>query len=82
MRGHGENTALRVLLDEAGMTNAGLGRAVEEPYDGLTCCGTLEGTVCTIVELSGQDMRRRKLLLGSVFSAAAFAEPALFALTV
>ncbi|MGH3875396.1 MAG: hypothetical protein ACRDSR_28535, partial [Pseudonocardiaceae bacterium] len=42
----------------------------------------LEGTVCTIVELSGQDMRRRKLLLGSVFSAAAFAEPALFALTV
>ncbi|MGH8922620.1 MAG: transcriptional regulator, partial [Actinomycetes bacterium] len=104
MRGHGENAALRVLLDEAGMTNAGLGRAVvaagakagihvgtgttsvrrmlegsqprwpvprlvavvlsqrlrrevgvtecgfadrapagEDPYDGLTCCGTLEG---------------------------------------
>ncbi|MCA1671587.1 MAG: hypothetical protein LC799_05100, partial [Actinobacteria bacterium] len=34
------------------------------------------------VELSGRDMRRRKLLLGSVFSAATFAEPALFALTV
>ncbi|MGH3838703.1 MAG: hypothetical protein ACRDSF_23870 [Pseudonocardiaceae bacterium] len=143
MSSHGKNTALQVLLDETGMTNAGLGRAVvaagakegihvgtgttsvrrmlegtqprwpvprlvatvlsqrlrrevsvtecgfadrapagEDPYDGLTCSGTLEGTVRTIVELSGQDMRRRKLLLGSVFSAAAFAEPALFALTV
>ncbi len=54
----------------------------EDPYDGLRCSGTLEGTVRTVVELSGRDMRRRKLLLGSVFSAAAFAEPALFALTV
>ncbi len=143
MSSDGKNTALRVLLDEAGMTNAGLGRAVvaagakegihvgtnttsvrrmlegsqprwpvprlvaavlsqrlrrevsvtecgfadrapagEDPHDGLSCSGTLEGTVRTVVELSGQDMRRRKLLLGSVFSAAAFAEPALFALTV
>jgi hypothetical protein len=32
--------------------------------------------------LSGQDMNRRKFLLGSSFSAAAFSEPALFALTV
>ncbi|MGH3838118.1 MAG: hypothetical protein ACRDSF_20845, partial [Pseudonocardiaceae bacterium] len=54
----------------------------EDPYDGLRCSGTLEGTVRTVVELSGRDMRRRKLLLGSVFSAAAFAEPALFALTI
>ncbi|MGH3721829.1 MAG: hypothetical protein ACRDRI_23885 [Pseudonocardiaceae bacterium] len=54
----------------------------EDPYDGLRCSGTLEGTVRTVVELSGRDMRRRKLLLGSVFSAAAFAEPVLFALTV
>ena len=54
----------------------------EDPDDGLTGAGTLEGTVRTVVELSGRDMRRRKLLLGSVFSAAAFAEPALFALTV
>jgi len=36
----------------------------EDPYDGLRCSGTLEGTVSTVVELSGQDMRRRKLLLG------------------
>jgi hypothetical protein len=45
----------------------------EDPDDGLTGAGTLEGTVRTVVELSGRDMRRRKLLLGSVFSAAAFA---------
>ncbi|MGH3931649.1 MAG: hypothetical protein ACRDTF_16945 [Pseudonocardiaceae bacterium] len=141
MSGQDKNTALRVLLDEAEMSNAGLGRAVvaagaregihlgtdttsvrrmldgsqpywpvprlvaevlsrrlrrevtisdcgfldrtppeEDRYDGLTCSGTLEGTIRTVVELSGRDMRRRKLLLGSVFSAAAFAEPALFAL--
>ncbi|MGH4019176.1 MAG: hypothetical protein ACRDT0_08055 [Pseudonocardiaceae bacterium] len=56
--------------------------AGEDPYDGLCCSGTLEGTVRTVVELSGRDMRRRRFLLGSAFSAAAFAEPALFALTV
>jgi len=143
MNGHGKNTALRGLLDEAEMSNVALGRAVvaagaregkhlgtnttsvkrmldgcqprwpaprlvagvlsqrlqrevsvtecgfadcappeEDPYDGLRCAGTLEGTVRTVVELSGRDMRRRKLLLGSVFSAAAFAEPVLFALTI
>ncbi len=31
----------------------------EDSYDGLRCSGTLEGTVRTIVELSGRDMRRR-----------------------
>ncbi|MGH3913994.1 MAG: hypothetical protein ACRDTC_11395, partial [Pseudonocardiaceae bacterium] len=54
----------------------------EDPYDGLRCCGTLDGTVRTVVELSGRDMRRRKLLLGSVFSVAAFSEPTLYALLV
>jgi hypothetical protein len=69
-----------VSVSECGFADcASLG---EDPYDGLRCSGTLEGTVRTIVELSGRDMRRRKLLLGSVFSATAFAEPALFALTV
>ncbi|MGH3832996.1 MAG: hypothetical protein ACRDRS_21580 [Pseudonocardiaceae bacterium] len=137
------NNALRVLVDEAGLSHTGLARAVvalgaaeeaqvgtnttsvrrmlegaqprwpvprlvaqvlsrrlcrevsvtecgfadrapvaEDPYDGLRCSGTLDGTLRTVVELSGQDMRRRKLLVGSVFSAGAFAEPALFALTV
>ncbi len=54
----------------------------EDPYAGLRCACPLEGTVRTIIELSGRDMRRRKLLLGSAFSAAAFTEPALFAMTI
>ncbi len=137
------DTALRALLDEAGMSNAALARAVvtagaeegvhvgtnttsvkrmldgsqprwpvprlvakvlsrhlhreisvtecgfvdrtpasDDQYDGLQCSGTLDGTVRTVVELSGRDMDRRKFLLGSAFTAAAFSEPALFALTV
>ncbi len=139
----GGNSALRALLDEAGLSNAALGRAVvaagakegvhvgtnatsvrrmldgcqprwpvprlvatvlsrqlhhevsvtdcgfadrapapEDLHDGLRCSGTLEGTLRTVVEVSGRDMRRRKFLLGSAFSAAAFSEPALFALIV
>ncbi|MBV9142799.1 MAG: hypothetical protein JO115_18120 [Pseudonocardiales bacterium] len=54
----------------------------EDPYDGLTCSGTLEGTLRTVVELSERDMRRRKLLLGSAFSVPAFAEPMVIALLV
>lgn len=142
-RAGGSNSALRGLLDEAGMSNAALARAVvtagaeegvhigtnttsvkrmldgsqprwpvprlvakvlsrhlhrefnvtecgfadrapasDDRYDGLRCSGTLDGTVRTVVELSGRDMRRRKFLLGSAFTAGAFSEPALFALTV
>ncbi len=54
----------------------------EDVHDGLRCAGTLDSTARTIVELSGRDMRRRKFLLGSSFHAAAFSQPALFALTV
>src|SRR5689334_926758 len=53
----------------------------DDRYDGLRCSGTLDGTVRTVVELSGLDMNRRKFLLGSAFTAAAFSEPALFAMT-
>jgi hypothetical protein len=56
--------------------------ASDDRFDGLGCSGTLDGTVRTVVELSGRDMERRKFLLGSAFAAAAFSEPALFALTV
>ncbi|MGH3933096.1 MAG: hypothetical protein ACRDTF_24335, partial [Pseudonocardiaceae bacterium] len=56
--------------------------AEDDRYDGLRPAGTLDGTIRTIVELSGRDMRRRKLLLGSVFAAGVFSEPALLALTV
>ncbi len=75
----------RRLHREVSVTECGFADCAppdNDPHDGLSCSGTLEGTVRTVVELSGRDMRRRKLLLGSVFSAAAFAEPALFALTV
>ncbi len=75
----------RRLQREVGVIECGFADrapAGEDPYDGLSCSGTLEGTVRTVVELSGRDMRRRRFLLGSVFSAAALSEPALFALTV
>lgn len=73
------------LQREVGVSECGFAdrsAAGEDPCDGLRCSGTLEGTVGTVVELSGRDMRRRRFLLGSTFSVAAFAEPALFALTV
>ena len=75
----------RALHHEVSVTECGFvdrTPAVEDQYDGLHCSGTLDGTLRTVVELSGRDMRRRKLLVGSAFSAAAFSEPALFALTV
>lgn len=56
--------------------------AADDRYDGLRCSGNLDGTMRTVVELSGHDMDRRKFLLGSAFTAGAFSEPALFALTV
>ena len=139
----GVNTALRILLDEADLTNTALARLVvlagaeegihvgttttsvkrmldgsqphwpaprlvakalsrrlhrevdvkacgfadrslvaEDVHDGLSCAGTLDGTVRTVVKLSGRDVNRRKFLLGSSFHAAAFSQPALLALTV
>ena len=75
----------RRLRREVSVTECGFAdRApvVEDQDEGLRCAGTLDGTIRAVVELSGCDMRRRKLLLGSTFSAGAFAEPALFALTV
>ncbi len=75
----------RNLHQEISVTDCGFADrapASEDLHDGLHCSATLEGTLRTVVELSGRDMRRRKFLLGSAFNAAAFSEPALFALTV
>ncbi|HEX7658076.1 MAG TPA: hypothetical protein VF444_01245 [Pseudonocardiaceae bacterium] len=75
----------RQLRREIGVTQCGFAdrvSAADDPYDGLQCSGTLDGTVRTVVELSGRDMDRRRFLLGSAFTAAAFSEPALFALTM
>ncbi len=49
------------LQREVSVTECGFADCVppgEDPYDGLRCSGTLEGTVRTVVELSGQDMHR------------------------
>jgi len=138
----GGNSALRALLDEAGMSNAGLARAVARAgaaegihlgtnatsvgrmLDGcqprwpvprvvakvlsqhlgfavsVTDCGfadrdevadtfdafrrapTADGTIATVVELSGRDIKRRNFLLGASFAAASFAEPAWLAMTM
>lgn len=75
----------RHLQREIGVTECGFADhrpTTDDRYDGLHCSGTLDGTVRTVVELSGRDMDRRKFLLGTAFTAAAFSEPALFALTV
>lgn len=75
----------RQLRHEVSVTDCGFTDhtpASDDQYAGLGCSGTLDGTLRTVVELSGRDMRRRKFLLGSAFSAAAFSEPALLALTV
>lgn len=47
----------------------------------LHCAETSDSTLRTIAELSGGDLRRRDLLIGTAFTAATFAEPALFAMT-
>lgn len=69
----------QVLIADCGFADRS--PALEDRYDGLRCSGTLEGAVRTVAELSGRDMRRRNFLLGSAFTAAAFSEPALFAVT-
>lgn len=75
----------RHLQREISITECGFADrtpAAHDPHDGLKCSGSLDGTVKIVVELSGRDMNRRKFLLGSAFTAAAFSEPALFAMTV
>ncbi|MDQ3761489.1 MAG: hypothetical protein M3460_07245 [Actinomycetota bacterium] len=57
------------------------GRCWSSADDILDCAGGLDSTLYAIVELSGEDLKRRGVLLGAAFTAAAFAEPALFALT-
>jgi hypothetical protein len=74
----------RRLQREIGVTDCGFADRSPVPddrYDGLRCSATLDDTVRTVAELSGRDVKRRNLLMGSAFTAGAFAEPALFALT-
>ena len=57
------------------------GRGWSSADDTLHYAERLDSTLHTIVELSGGDLKRRNVLLGAAFTTAAFAEPALFALT-
>jgi len=72
------------LQREIGVTDCGFADRSPMPddrYDGLRCSATLDDIVRTIAELSGRDVKRRNLLMSSAFTAGAFAEPALFAIT-
>jgi hypothetical protein len=69
-----------VPLAECGFTSQTV--PASEQVDGLQCAGTLIGTVRTVASLSGQDLNRRRFLMGSAFAVAGFAQPALFALTL
>ncbi|MGH3882090.1 MAG: helix-turn-helix domain-containing protein [Pseudonocardiaceae bacterium] len=85
----GHPTILRLdastLIEERGRRtppaqgDGGLGWALaDEP---LHYAGRLDSTLHTIVALSGGDLKRREFLPAAAFTAMAFAEPVLFALT-
>jgi DNA-binding XRE family transcriptional regulator len=57
------------------------GRGWAPVDDILDYAGGLDSTLHAVVELSGGEVKRRDFLPGAAFTAAAFAEPALFALT-
>lgn len=52
-----------------------------ERGDGFAVADSPPGTAQAVATLTGHDMRRRDLLIGSGFAAAAFAQPALYAMT-
>jgi hypothetical protein len=75
----------RHLGHEIGVTDCGFADhspVSENLLDGLNCTQSLDETVLTLVRLSRQDLKRRRFLLGSAFTAAAFSEAALFALAL
>ncbi len=57
------------------------GRGWVSMDDILDYAGGLDSTLHAVVELSGGDVKRRDFLSGTAFTTAAFADPALFALT-
>ncbi|MFD7158309.1 hypothetical protein ACFV9C_27180 [Kribbella sp. NPDC059898] len=76
----GRRLRREVSLAECGFADNG--PPAEDPHDGLRSSGTLDGTLQSVIMLSSRDLSRRNFLIGSSFAAAAFAEPALHALTV
>jgi hypothetical protein len=74
----------RHLGREIGVTDCGLAdhAPVSELHDGLNCTQSVDDTALTLVRLSRQDLKRRRFLVGSPFTGAAFSEAALFALAL
>jgi tetratricopeptide (TPR) repeat protein len=70
----------QVTVPECGFTDCG--DPEDTPNDWFHRATSIGGTIRVVAELAGRDHSRRNLLLGSAFAAAAFAEPALLALTV
>jgi len=68
-----------VAVTECGFVDRDLST---DTFNGFGCATTIDGTIATVAELSGRDIKRRNFLLGSAFTAAAFAEPALLAVTM
>ncbi|WP_313888201.1 hypothetical protein [Lentzea alba] len=68
----------QVSVDDCGFADRS---PVADTFDGFACASSLGGTIEIVVELSGRDINRRNFLMGTAFSAAAFAQPAWFAVT-
>lgn len=68
---------------EVTVEDIGLQREVRgtERADGFVVADSPQGTAQAVATLTGSDMRRRDLLVGAGFTAAAFAQPALYAVT-
>lgn len=68
---------------EVTVEDIGLRREVRstERVDGFVVADSPQGTAHAVATLTGRDMRRRNLLVGAGFTAAAFAQPALYAMT-
>lgn len=69
----------RVSIEDCGFDDRS---PVDDTFDGFACAPTIGGTITIVAELSGRDMNRRNFLMGSAFTAAAFAQPAWLAVTM
>ena len=67
-----------VTIEDIGLRREG--RQAEQE-SGFAVADSPRGTAQAVATLTGRDMRRRNLLVGVGFAAAAFAQPALYAMT-
>lgn len=69
---------LRLSVADCGLTSV---PDEANTFDGLHVSAIFDGTIATVVELSGRDLDRRNFMVGSALAVAAFAEPAWLAMT-